>query len=393
MSPDDASGEQKVPKFFSDSPSVLMGRWLRDVGPDLLVLAVATAHVLLTPYAKVEESFNLQATHDFLHHGFHWASFDHHEFPGVVPRTFLGAAALSAATWPVKALALDGAHHSNTKINGQIAARIALAAAVVTSLARFRRAVRTHLGEGAALAFAILTATQFHPTFYASRTLPNIFAAVLVTFGLGDWLEACASRTADGRERATHLSKRATCLIACATVIFRCDVAMLLAPVGVHVLATRQQTPFGAVWWGVRCVATALCATVVFDTIAWRPPDGFDPGPFWRGYRGVMWPEGGVLWFNTVENRSAEWGTSPAHWYFTSALPRSLLLAYPLSFVVSSRIPDRPFLRSLSFLEFFFRRDSSRPSSFARSSTADTTVSPSPRLPRAPRWIVGHDQR
>ena len=372
-----------------------MGRWLRDVGPDLLVLAVATAHVLLTPYAKVEESFNLQATHDFLHHGFHWARFDHHEFPGVVPRTFLGAAALSAATWPVKALALDGAHHSNTKINGQIAARIALAAAVVTSLARFRRAVRTHLGEGAALAFAILTATQFHPTFYASRTLPNIFAAVLVTFGLGDWLEACFWRGgSDGVvERATQLSKRATCLIACATVIFRCDVAMLLAPVGVHVLATRQQTLAGAVWWGVRCVAIALCATVVFDTIAWRPPDGFEPGPFWRGHGGVMWPEGGVLWFNTVENRSAEWGTSPAHWYFTSALPRSLLLAYPLSFVVSSRIPDRPFLRSLSFLDFFFRRDSSRPSSFARSPTADTTVSPSPRLPRAPRWIVGHDPR
>jgi len=352
-----------------------MGRWLRDVGPDLLVLAVATAHVLLTPYAKVEESFNLQATHDFLHHGFHWARFDHHEFPGVVPRTFLGAAALSAATWPVKALVLDGTHHANTKINGQIAARIALAAAVVTSLARFRRAVRMHLGEGAALAFAILTATQFHPTFYASRTLPNIFAAVLVTFGLGDWLEACARRTGSGgsdspvAERAAKLSKRATCLIACATVIFRCDVAMLLAPVGVHVLATRQQTPLGAVWWGVRCVATALCATVVFDTIAWRPPDGLAPGPFWPGHRGVMWPEGGVLWFNTVENRSAEWGTSPAHWYFTSALPRSLLLAYPLSFVVSNPEatglePILPRFRLVIFWHFF-GRGSSRPLSTA----------------------------
>ena len=226
-----------------------------------------------------------------------------------------------------------------------------------------------HLGEGAALAFAILTATQFHPTFYASRTLPNIFAAVLVTFGLGDWLEACFWRGgSDGVvERATQLSKRATCLIACATVIFRCDVAMLLAPVGVHVLATRQQTLAGAVWWGVRCVAIALCATVVFDTIAWRPPDGFEPGPFWRGHGGVMWPEGGVLWFNTVENRSAEWGTSPAHWYFTSALPRSLLLAYPLSFVVSSTRPDRPSLRPCLSFWIFFLGSRFVPSSVVRS--------------------------
>lgn len=36
---------------------------------DTLTLAIAWAHVLLTPYTKVEESFNLHATHDVLMYG------------------------------------------------------------------------------------------------------------------------------------------------------------------------------------------------------------------------------------------------------------------------------------------------------------------------------------
>jgi alpha-1,6-mannosyltransferase len=36
---------------------------------ELLILAVGWAHVLLAPYTKVEESFNLHATHDVLFYG------------------------------------------------------------------------------------------------------------------------------------------------------------------------------------------------------------------------------------------------------------------------------------------------------------------------------------
>lgn len=42
---------------------------------------------------------------------------------------------------------------------------------------------------------------------------------------------------------------------------------------------------------------------------------------FWQE---ISWPELEVLLFNTYENRSSEWGTSPWHWYFSNALVKIL---------------------------------------------------------------------
>ena len=328
----------------------------RDLALDALVFGTCATHVFLTPYAKVEESFNLQATHDVLYHGWDLASYDHHAFPGVVPRTFLGAFALALASRPfsfvLALLGLGEASAHGTRLHAQVASRLALAALVCASLARFRRVLRDAHGRDVATCFALVTATQFHLPFYASRTLPNTFALVLTTLALADWI-------ADAGERA---DRRAVFLLVLAAAVFRCDVALLLAPVGLHLLATRANArPAGGPRLGppmpprvrrvdhrrrrVRDVATPRGGRDRIPKL--RRSLGSDPrirgggvGGFWPGPAGVLWPELRVAWFNSVENKSHLWGTSPWHWYLTSALPRALLLAYPLAlagFLVAAR--------------------------------------------------------
>ena len=166
-----------------------------DLALDALVLAVAAAHVFLAPYTKVEESFNLQATHDVMVHGWDLSAYDHHAFPGVVPRTFIGAIVLAALAKPLQfALVflrvLDGDDARGTKMGAQIAARLALALANVAALGRMRRVLRSAFGKGVGVAFALVVASQFHLTFYVSRTLPNTFALALTTLAAADWLDA-----------------------------------------------------------------------------------------------------------------------------------------------------------------------------------------------------------
>lgn len=158
-------------------------------------------HLRSAPYTKVEESFNIQATHDFLTYGVTFthpferikAFYDHITYPGAVPRTFIGALVLAGLSNPFVGLLdlklpqeqLLGEFKvvncaSDTDII--VPVRGVLGLLTAAALIFYTAGVRRSYGNSAAAWLVALYASQFHINFYASRTLPNTFAFVLSTF-------------------------------------------------------------------------------------------------------------------------------------------------------------------------------------------------------------------
>lgn len=254
----------------------------------------------MCPFTKVEESFNMQAAHDILYVGPQTLeAFDHFQFPGVVPRTFVGIVPVAALSSPIlKLIHVFRMFHPYEKIACLILVRGVLATLVWLALVRFERALSARFPERRSLGFwfMILSVCQFHLPFYMSRTLPNTFGLALVLVGYAYYLE--------------RRWRPASALLALATLVFRCDILLLCVPVALSVLFTKQSSFVGFVIWGAICGIASVSLTVCVDSY------------FWNRW---IWPEGEVFWFNTVMNQSSKWGTEVWHWYFTNALPRGLL--------------------------------------------------------------------
>uniref|UniRef100_A0A183CUH0 Mannosyltransferase n=1 Tax=Gongylonema pulchrum TaxID=637853 RepID=A0A183CUH0_9BILA len=265
---------------------------LEGVCTEYSVLLVNIMHIVLTPFTKVEESFNTQAVHDILFHRFNFTEYDHHQFPGVVPRTFIGPLAISLPLFIFAPLL----RWMNIR---KYVLLIAGFAAVLNAFFNFARRIELVFGGLAGEFLRLIVMTQFHFMFYSSRPLPNIFAlvGVLWTYNMlfdGRWLRAAQIATVF-------------------TLLFRCELILLFACIFAFPLLSGYLPLLGRRGVIPHCLFAAVLALAISI-----PIDSF----FWRRW---VWPEGEVWWFNVVMNKSHEYGVSPYFWYFYSAIPRALM--------------------------------------------------------------------
>ncbi|KAK3383338.1 alpha-1,6-mannosyltransferase subunit [Lasiosphaeria ovina] len=285
---------------------------LVDVALSLVVPGLVLVHLAVAPFTKVEESFNIQAAHDVMVYGTPTAdvfqrlsgTYDHFTFPGAVPRTFIGPVLLAGIAQPV--VALVGFDHA------QFVVRAILGLFNATCLLVFAQSLRRAYGDAAARWYLLLQASQFHVMYYASRTLPNMFAFGLTTLAFSFLLPQ------PGRRKSILPRQRlAITMFVFAAVMFRSEVALLLGTSVLYLLLVPETSvelimlPFAVAF------AMALFISVPVDSYFWQTP---------------VWPELWGFYYNAILGSSSAWGVSPWHYYFTSALPR--LLVNPLAWAV-----------------------------------------------------------
>ncbi|RVX66359.1 hypothetical protein B0A52_09967 [Exophiala mesophila] len=297
-------------------------------------------HLYISPYTKVEESFNIQATHDILTFGVPTknvhlrlkAQYDHMTFPGAVPRTFVGALILASIARPFVWLANLNDQEQQFLVRALLGFFNSFALIVYTS------GVRQSFGKAAAKWFVFLQASQFHIMYYSSRTLPNMFAFGISTVALRFFLPSPTSTMSP-----TKRTRLALYLLTLATVVFRSELALLLAAHAIYILI-RSSTIANAVslvrTTFIPAIAAAmvvgLCLTVSIDTFFWQS-------------KSLLWPELASFVSNIFPSDhglgASAWGTSPWHWYFTSAIPRLvlnplllLLIPYSMTMPVASSV-------------------------------------------------------
>ena len=315
----------------------------------LFLGALIMLHLIASPYTKVEESFGTQAIHDFLHSPLAHlsdfaklaemrtlAGFDHLEFPGVVDRSCIGSLVVSLLTMPLLYLtklkpdffewyaAQFGV--DNDGLLELVSSRKVLGFLSLLSLVRLSWTVRKRYGTGVAWIYVMLLATQFHIVYYASRALSNSFALICVALSLSHLIGHSSYSAAIDSDHSHDGWIRGFVF---AMVVFRVELVIYFVPLLLcnGLLVARPKSFLPGINWSLiksalKWLIISLVITVAIDSWFWQK---------------LTWPELSSVMYNVIENRSNLYGTQPFYYYFTTVLPKLLMLAFPLLLVGLTR--------------------------------------------------------
>lgn len=289
------------------------------------VMLVASLHLIKAPYTKVEESFSIQAIHDIINYGvFDLSQYDHIQFPGAVPRSFIGPLVIAYLTKPL--LFFSKLWNGNgdvppTQMETQLLVRGVIAFTNCLSIIYLKEKFQ-HLVDkesGAAVDeegnkrnvkvandfsfstcgnwFLLFFMSSFHMMFYCSRPLPNfVLAFAMTNIALGLVLSGS--------------SNLAIAILAFSSVVFRVEIAALGVAVTLLSISYKKITMAKAIRFGVMGLSLGVTLSLFIDSY------------FWSNW-GI--PEVDSFIFNVLEGNSASWGTESPLAYINKYLPMIFL--------------------------------------------------------------------
>lgn len=290
---------------------------------DLALLGIIGYHLVLSPFSKVEESFNTQAIHDVINYGIYPAevveqNYDHQSFPGAVPRTFFGSVILGGLVKLLKAglelASLQPYDVSDDQIHLQVIARSLLGFANWWALTNLRNTLNqiTFRDKAAKVKgvigfwYLVLLLTQFHLLYYSTRFLPNFIVLPGVVYGFSKLLKG----------DTTGLT-----WLAFLGVIIRLEIGVLAVIISiVSSLGFGQSNIFVNIIMLTVGAVAGLVTSLLVDSYFW-------------GY--LVIPELFAFKFNVIEGGAKAWGVEPFGAYFSKYLlslfkpPVVLLLTLP----------------------------------------------------------------
>ncbi|AJT05142.1 dolichyl-P-man:man(7)GlcNAc(2)-PP-dolichol alpha-1,6-mannosyltransferase [Saccharomyces cerevisiae] len=292
---------------------------------DTVLLTVISFHLIQAPFTKVEESFNIQAIHDILTYSvFDISQYDHLKFPGVVPRTFVGAVIIAMLSRPYLYLSSLIQTSRPTSMDVQLVVRGIVGLTNGLSFIYLKNCLQDmfdeitkkkkeenedkdiYIYDSVGTWFLLFLIGSFHLMFYSTRTLPNFVMTLPLTNVALGWVLL-------GRYNA------AIFLSALVAIVFRLEVSALSAGIALFSVIFKKISLFDAIKFGIFGLGLGSAISITVDSYFWQE---------W------CLPEVDGFLFNVVAGYASKWGVEPVTAYFTHYLrmmfmpPTVLLLNY-----------------------------------------------------------------